>query len=84
MRPANDIDLEDTSGSARSVYLSPKDLARRWSCSCTSAQRIAEREGISRFLLGHGRNGMVRYPLAEIEAYEQTRQFKPLAASHRR
>ena len=57
-----------------SPYLSPEDLARRWRCSRTSADRIARRAGIPRLYLGEGRNGMVRYPLAEIEAYEESRR----------
>ena len=56
-------------------FLSPKDLADRWSCSRTAAQRIAERAGIARFVLGEGRNGMVRYRLDEVEAYERTRRM---------
>ena len=57
-----------------SPYLSPDDLARRWRCSRTSADRIARRAGIPRLYLGEGRNGMVRYPLVEIEAYEESRR----------
>lgn len=62
-------------GDALAQYLSPRDLAIRWSCSRTSAQRIAERAGFARYLLGQGRNGMVRYALAEIEAFERRNRF---------
>jgi hypothetical protein len=43
-------------------------------------QRIAEREGFIRYLIGEGKNGMVRYRLDEIEAYEKARcagAFRP-------
>lgn len=54
-------------------FLSQSQLAVRWNCSHTSVQRIAERSGIARYLLGEGKNGMVRYRLDEIEAYEKAR-----------
>ena len=53
--------------------ISPKNLALRWSCSYSTAQRIAERAGISKVYLGEGKNGLVRYPLCEIVAYESAR-----------
>ena len=56
------------------AFLSPRHLAERWSCSRTTAQRIAARAGITRFYLGEGRNGMVRYPLKEVIAYEEARR----------
>lgn len=56
-------------------YISPRQLAERWNCSRTSAQRIADRVGISKYLLGEGRNGIVRYSLDEIEGYEASRRF---------
>ena len=58
------------------TFLSPGQLADRWACARTTAQRIAMRAGISKVFLGHGRNGMVRYPLEEIEAYERARTFR--------
>lgn len=54
-------------------YVSPRRLAERWDCSRTTAQRIANRAGITRVFLGEGRNGTVRYRLDEIEAYEKKR-----------
>ncbi|MCE5327255.1 MAG: hypothetical protein LLG01_12675 [Planctomycetaceae bacterium] len=59
-----------------SEYLSPKELARRWQCSRTSVDRIAARAGLSRVFLGEGRNGIVRYVRAEVEAFEATRIVK--------
>ena len=57
-------------------YLSPKDLAERWRCSRPTVGRIAERAGFSRFYLGEGRNGVVRYLRKEVEAYEESRRVQ--------
>ena len=62
-----------------SVYVSPKELAHRWQCSRSSVDRIARRAGLTRMCLGTGRNGMVRYPRKEVEAYEAERQVKMTA-----
>ena len=51
-------------------YVSPKDLVERWRCSRASVHRIARDFGSTRLCLGNGRNGMVRYPLEEVEAFE--------------
>ena len=59
-----------------SAYLSPKDLADRWRCSRPTVSRIAERAGLSRFFLGEGRNGVVRYLRKEVEAYEESRRIQ--------
>ena len=68
---------ESTIDSARQKrYLSARELAIRWSCSRTSAQRIADGHGLRRFYLGEGRNGMVRYALDEIVQYEESRAAK--------
>ena len=53
--------------------ISPRELALRWDCSRTSAQRIARRAGLSRVLLGEGKNGIVRYVLSEVQRYEASR-----------
>ena len=63
-------------GRHSATYLSPKDLAGRWRCSRTTAQRIAERAGLTRLYLGTGKNGIVRYIRLEVEAYEESRKFK--------
>ena len=65
--------VPDANGSA---YLSPKDLADRWRCSRPTVSRIAERAGLSRFFLGEGRNGAIRYLRKEIEAYEESRRIR--------
>jgi hypothetical protein len=55
-------------------YLSPKELLERWRCSRSSVDRIARRAGLTRFCLGEGRNGIVRYSRKEVEAFESQRQ----------
>lgn len=58
----------------QSPYCSPKELAKRWQCSRSSVDRIAQRAGMTRLCLGDGPNGMVRYIRKEVEAYEQSRR----------
>ncbi len=58
-----------------SPYLSPKELAERWRCARSSVDRIARRARLSRFCLGEGRNGMVRFSRVEVEAYEAQRRI---------
>ena len=53
-----------------STYIAPKELMYRWQCSRTQVDRIARREGLSRMLLGSGKNGMVRYRRHEVEELE--------------
>ena len=65
----------DENSIAKSAFLSPRQLAARWDCSPTSAQRIAKKAGIARYCLGDGRNGMVRYRLTEIQTYEEQRRI---------
>jgi hypothetical protein len=55
-------------------YLSPKELQERWRCARSSVDRIARRAGLTRFCLGEGRNGIVRYSRKEVEAFELQRQ----------
>ena len=45
----------------------------------TSARRIARRADIPCCCLGEGRNGMIRYRLADIERYEASRMSDPNA-----
>ena len=52
------------------VYIAPKELMLRWCCSRSQVDRIARREGLTRLLLGTGRNGMVRYVRSEVAALE--------------
>ena len=57
-----------------SPYVSPKELAQRWRCSRSSVDRIAQRVGITRYCLGEGKNGIVRYLKTEVEAFEASRR----------
>lgn len=56
-----------------STYISPAELAQRWRCSRSSADRITRRAGFIRLYLGEGKNGMVRYLTKEVIAYEASR-----------
>jgi uncharacterized protein YndB with AHSA1/START domain len=59
------------------VYISPKELAKRWQCARSSVNRVAQRAGLSRVCLGEGKNGMVRFIREEVIAYENNRRIKP-------
>lgn len=63
------LSTQDTERSGL-VYVSPKELAVRWQCSRSQVDRIARRENLTRLLLGHGKNGMVRYVWAEVLSLE--------------
>ena len=54
-----------------SLYVSPNDLVARWRCGRSSVDRIARREGFRRFCPGTGRNGLIRYFLEDVLAFEQ-------------
>ena len=58
------------------MYISPKELAARWRCSRSSVDRIARRIGLTRLCLGIGKNGLVRFVLKEVEAFEASRALK--------
>ena len=58
----------------RSDLISPKELASRWQCARSSVDRITRRNHFTRYCLGDGRNGMVRYLRKEVEAYEASRR----------
>lgn len=55
------------------VYISPNKLAKRWDCSRSSVDRVAENAKFRRFILGSGRNGNIRYLLADVEEFERKR-----------
>ena len=69
MRSSDDRDRE--------LYISPKELSARWRCSRSSVDRIARRAGLTRLCLGVGQNGIVRFVLKEIEAFETARAVRP-------
>jgi hypothetical protein len=56
------------------LYLSPRELAARWKCARSTADRIVSRAGLTKLFLGDGKNGMVRYLKDEVAAYEQSRR----------
>jgi hypothetical protein len=57
------------------LYISPSELAERWRCARSSVDRIAGRAGLKRLYLGEGKNGIVRYVIKEVEAYEASRMI---------
>lgn len=63
--------MNDSAERSFSPYISPRELARRWRCGRSTVDRIAERERLTRLCLGQGRNGVIRYRLAEVEALEE-------------
>lgn len=63
----------DTRDAEEEVLISPRALARRWDCTRTTAQRIAERAKIPKVFLGEGKNGTVRYPIDAVKRYEASR-----------
>jgi len=60
--------------STHSTFIAPQELATRWRCSRSTVDRIAHRAGFRRVCLGEGRNGIVRYLLSEVEAFEAARR----------
>ncbi|MFN3166125.1 MAG: hypothetical protein ACE37H_03570 [Phycisphaeraceae bacterium] len=55
------------------IYISPKNLAKRWTCSRSSVDRIAFRNKIRRVMLGEGHNGIVRYLMEDVLRFEDQR-----------
>jgi hypothetical protein len=74
MSRKNDQNGNELEPGAERKFLSPRQLAERWDCSPTTAQRIARNANLAKYCLGEGRNGMVRYLLSEVEAYEEARR----------
>ena len=67
--------VQSTSTAEEIDLISPKALSQRWRCSRSSVDRIARRAAFTRFMLGEGRNGMVRYVRREVEEFEGSRRF---------
>lgn len=67
---------KDTAPADGRRYITPRELAHRWSCSRSTVDRIAAREGLTRLCLGEGRNGLTRFLFDEIEMLEQERFLK--------
>ena len=69
--------INDPSRTAEeSPLMSPSEIASRWRCGRSTVDRIARREGFSRVLMGHGRNGMVRFWRKEVLDFEARRTIK--------
>ncbi len=81
-KPAPDAGRPRPESGDSAVFWSPRDLASRWRCSRSSAQRLAEAGGLTKIYLGRGRNGMVRYLREEVEAYEESRRAASNDAAH--
>ena len=56
---------------SEAIYVSPNQLAARWACSRSSVDRAAQKAGFSRFFLGSGKNGNIRYLLSEVLEFER-------------
>ena len=52
-------------------FVSLNDLASRWSCSRSTAQRICARKNIPTFYLSGQPRGLIRFRLRDIEALEK-------------
>lgn len=52
-------------------YVSLKAVAERWECDRTTVRRNLEAAGIKAFCLGHGKHGIVRFLLKDVEDYER-------------
>jgi hypothetical protein len=52
-------------------YISLKALADRWACDRSTVRRNLETAGVKAFCLGHGKHGIVRYLLRDVEDYER-------------
>ena len=52
-------------------YVSLRALAERWDCDRATVRRNLEAGGVKAFCLGHGRHGIVRYLLRDVEEYER-------------
>jgi hypothetical protein len=55
-------------------FISARALAQRWNCSRTQVYRIAEREKLSKYCFGNGKNSMVRFLREEVQEFEKSRQ----------
>ena len=54
-----------------SKYISLKSLATMWDCDRTTVRRNLETAGVKAFFLGHGKHGIVRYLVRDVEEYER-------------
>lgn len=59
----------------KNPFISAKELSERWQCARSSVDRVARRAGMKRFVLGDGKNGMVRFLRKDVENYERDRMI---------
>jgi hypothetical protein len=52
-------------------YVPLKVVADRWACDRSTVRRNLETAGVKAFCLGHGKHGIVRYLLKDVEDYER-------------
>jgi hypothetical protein len=52
-------------------YVPLKAVADRWACDRSTVRRNLETAGVKAFCLGHGKHGIVRYLLKDVEDYER-------------
>jgi hypothetical protein len=62
---------QSKSGAVSGGYVSLKAVADRWACDRSTVRRNLEAAGVKAFCLGHGKHGIVRYLLKDIEDYER-------------
>ena len=67
--PVNSVALK--SGAVDGKYVSLKALADQWACDRSTVRRNLETAGVKAFCLGHGKHGIVRYLLKDVEDYER-------------
>jgi hypothetical protein len=67
--PANTVHSKN--GATSGKYASLKVVADRWACDRSTVRRNLEAAGVKAFCLGHGKHGIVRYLLKDIEDYER-------------
>jgi hypothetical protein len=63
--------VQPKSGTGNGKYVSLKAVADRWACDRSTVRRNLEAAGVKAFCLGHGKHGIVRYLLKDIEDYER-------------
>lgn len=68
-------EMKEEGNKQESLYVSTRELAKRWQCAVSSVGRIAKKNGFARFYLGEGRNGIVRYLRKEVEEFENSRRI---------
>ena len=61
----------EAAASTADLYISPSEIASRWSVSRSTVARAAKEAGFRPFRPGKGRNSPIRFLLREIIQYER-------------